>query len=385
MLNFVYHNPVRVIFGKNTIPQISDLIPTDAKVMMTYGGGSIKKNGVYEQVKEALGNRALVEFGGIEANPVYETLMKAVELGKQEGVNFLLAVGGGSVLDGTKFIAAAMFFKEKDPWRMISESLIINGAIPLGAILTLPATGSEMNCFAVISRKETQEKLGFGDPSVYPVFSVLDPTTTYSLPLKQVRNGIVDAFVHVIEQYMTVRPNSPVQDRQSEALLMTLIEEGPLTLQNPTDYNHRSNLVWAATQALNGTISCGVPTDWATHRIGHELTALYGIDHAESLAIVLPALWKHQTKQKKEKLLQYGERIWGIKNGSDESRIKLAIDETVKFFHSLEMPTTLRDYGISAEAPSLVSQRLEKRGWIKLGELGDINPKAVEAILKLCA
>ncbi|NMC62813.1 MAG: iron-containing alcohol dehydrogenase [SAR324 cluster bacterium] len=385
MLNFIYHNPVRVIFGKNTIPQISDLIPTNAKIMMTYGGGSIKKNGVYEQVKEALGNKTLIEFGGIEANPVYETLMKAVEIGKREGVDFLLAVGGGSVLDGTKFIAAAMCFKGEDPWRIISEKLIIDGAIPLGAILTLPATGSEMNCFAVISRKATQEKLSFGDPSVYPVFSVLDPTTTYSLPLKQVRNGVVDAFVHVTEQYMTVRPNSPVQDRQSEALLMTLIEEGPLTLQNPTDYNHRSNLVWAATQALNGTIACGVPTDWATHSIGHELTALYGIDHAESLAIVLPALWKHQTKQKKEKLLQYGERIWGIRNGSDDIRIKLAIDETVRFFHSLEMPTTLKDYGISAEAASLVSQRLETRGWTKLGELGDIDPKAVEAILKLCA
>lgn len=382
MLNFTYYNPVRIIFGKDTIKELASLVPEDVVTMITYGGGSIKKNGVYDQVKKALGSRKTVEFSGIEPNPVYETLMRAVEMARQEKAGFLLAVGGGSVLDGTKFIAAAISFKGADPWEIVSKNADFESAVPLASVLTLPATGSEMNCFSVVSRSSTREKLAFANPKVFPVFSILDPETTYSLPQKQVRNGIVDAFVHVMEQYMTMPSNAPLQDRQSEALLLTLLEEGPKTLKDPEDYDSRASLVWSATHALNGVTACGVPQDWTTHEIGHELTALYGIDHAESLAVVLPAVWKYRKEQKKAKLLQYADRIWGIKNGSDDNRIKLAIDETIRFFHSLQMPTALRDFNIPVSAAQIVAERIEKRG-TRLGEHGDIAGRDIEAILKL--
>ncbi len=382
MQNFTYYNPVRLVFGKDTIKELASLVPDDVVTMITYGGGSIKKNGVYEKVKEALGNRKTIEFGGIEPNPVYETLMRAVEIVRKEKVGFLLAVGGGSVLDGTKFISAAVNYIGADPWEIVSKNADFESAVPLASVLTLPATGSEMNCFSVVSRSSTREKLTFENPKVFPVFSILDPETTYSLPRKQVRNGIVDAFVHVMEQYMTVPSAAPLQDRQAEAIILTLLEEGPKTLKNSEDYDSRASLVWSATHALNGIIACGVPQDWAAHNIGHELTALFGIDHAESLAVVLPAVWKYKKEQKKDKLLQYADRIWGIKNGSDESRINLAVDETVRFFQSLQMPVTLKDFGIPASAAQVVADRIDKRG-VRLGEHGDIEGKDVEAILNM--
>ncbi len=383
MLNFTYCNPVKIVFGRDTIPGTAALIPPDGSVMVLYGGGSIKTNGVYDQVSQALGSRRFIEFAGIEPNPAFEKLMQGVELARKEKVSFLLAVGGGSVIDGTKFIAAAVPFKGEDPWDMVLGKAPVENALPLGVVLTLPATGSEMNCIAVISRKSTTEKIGFSSPKLFPAFSVLDPAVTFSLPKKQVRNGIVDAFLHVIEQYMTVRPNSPLQDRQAEAIMLTLIEEWPKTLEDPADYESRSNLSWCATQALNGILSCGVPVDFSTHRIGHELSAVYGLDHAESLAIVLPALWKYKKEQKKAKLIQYAERIWGVRNGSDDAKVELAIEETVKFFHSLGMPTTLKDYSISADAGRRASEGLRRRGWM-LGELKDISPGDVEAILGMC-
>lgn len=383
MLNFTYCNPVKIVFGKGAISELSELVPNDARVLLTFGGGSIKKNGVYDQVKNALGSRETIEFGGIEPNPAYETLMEGVELGRREAVTFLLAVGGGSVLDGTKFIAAAIPFKAGDPWNMVVAGAPVPDVVPLGCIMTLPATGSEMNSIAVISRKSVQEKIGLSSPKLFPLFSILEPSVTLSLPAEQVRNGIVDAFVHVVEQYMTVRSGTPLQDRQAEAILLTLIEEGSKTLQNPEDYDKRANLVWCATQALNGLIGCGIRTDFSTHRIGHELTALYGVAHAESLAILLPAVWRYKKDEKKEKLLQYGERIWGITDGSDEERIDQAIARTREFFHSLGMPTRLSDYNIPLEAASIAADRLRKRGWIRLGELQDIGPQDVEAIIRM--
>ncbi|MEA5621046.1 iron-containing alcohol dehydrogenase [Cronbergia sp. UHCC 0137] len=384
MENFSFYNPVKILFGKGQIANIGAEIPVDAKILITYGGGSIKANGVYDQVKSALAGRNVLEFGGIEPNPHLETLMKAVELVRQEGVDFLLAVGGGSVADGTKFIAAAVPF-EGDPWDILAKGAPVSKAVPLGVVLTLPATGSEMNVNSVVTKWETQEKLYFGSPLVLPRFSVLDPETTFSLPPRQIGNGIVDAFTHVMEQYLTYPVNAPLQDRMAEGILQTLIEEGPKTLANPTDYDARANFMWAATMALNGLIGVGVPQDWATHMIGHELTALHGLDHAQTLAIVLPNTLFVKRDRKWQKLLQYAERVWGIVEGTEEERVKEAITKTRNFFESVGVRTRLSDYGVGLETIPAVIKNLEKHGMTALGENKDVNPETVEQILALCA
>lgn len=382
MENFVYCCPSRIIFGKGTIPQLADLIPSDQHVLMTYGGGSIRKNGVYDQVKKALSGHKVSEFGGIEPNPVYETLIKAVEVVQNEGVDFLLAVGGGSTLDGTKFIAAAAKYENGDPWEILSASGKIESAVPIGTVLTLPATGSEMNAVAVISRGSTQEKLAFVSERVAPVFSVLDPETTYSLPENQVRNGVVDAFVHVTEQYLTYPARGTLQDRQAEGILLSLIEEGPKTLKDMKDYDARANFMWCATQALNGLIGCGVPGDFATHMIGHELTAFFGLAHAESLAVVLPSLLRHESESKGEKLLQFARRVWGVTDGSDDEVIEAGIRKTEEFFQSLGMPTRLSGFDVSPDdAADRVKERFAARG-TKLGEKQAIGPEEAAEILR---
>jgi NADP-dependent alcohol dehydrogenase len=383
MQNFVYHNPVKILFGRGQIAKLGGEIPAEAKVLLTYGGGSIKANGVYAQVKAALAGRAVAEFGGIQPNPRYETLMQAVEIVRREGIGFLLAVGGGSVLDGTKFISAATHF-DGDPWDILARQAPIARAVPLGAVLTLPATGSEMNFFAVISRGETQDKLAFGHPLIYPRFSVLDPETTFTLPARQIANGVVDAFVHVLEQYLTYPADAPLQDRLAEAILLTLIEEGPKTLAAPADYTARANLMWCATMALNGLIAAGVPQDWATHMIGHEITALHGLDHAQTLAVVLPGTMIACQDTKREKILQFAERVWGIREGTPETRIVAAVEKTRGFFESLGVPTRLSDYGVSADTVPVIAGRMEKRGVTSFGERGDVTPAKVREILTLC-
>ena len=384
MQNFVFRNPTRIVFGKGSIAQIKDLIGARERVLVTFGGGSIKKNGVYEQVKATLAGRMLFEFGGIQPNPRYETLMAAVALVKQQMISYLLSVGGGSVLDDTKFIAAAARFEGREPWDIVAKAAPVKAALPMGAILTLPATGSESNGFAVISRSSTQEKLAFGSDVCFPEFSVLDPQVTMSLPPKQVRNGIVDAFVHVMEQYATYPVNAAIQDRQAEAIFQTLIEAGPKTLKDAQDYDARANLVWSATQALNGWIGQGVPQDWSTHMIGHELTAFFGIDHAESLAVVLPALFRHEMSRKQAKLAQYARRVWGVAETDDAKAAELGLVKTVDFYHSLGMKTTLADYGISAQdAAKKVSERFASRGK-KLGEHQTIDAAATKEILLAC-
>jgi NADP-dependent alcohol dehydrogenase len=382
MNNFDFYNPVKILFGEGKTEAIAQEIPANAKVMITFGGGSIKQNGVYEQVTKALKGFKVVEFGGIEPNPKFETLMKAVELARNEKVDFLLAVGGGSVIDGTKFIAAAIPFNG-DTWKIIKggKEGVIEKAVPFGVVLTLPATGSEMNSGAVISRISTGEKFAFGSPLVYPKFSVLDPTFTYSLPRHQVANGIVDAFIHVTEQYLTFPANAPIQDRWAEGILQTLIEIGPKAIENPTDYETRAAFMWACTMALNGIISTGVPTDWATHMIGHELTAFFGLDHAVTLAIVLPSLLLETSDEKKLKLLQYGERVWGILNGTEDERVSMAISKTHDFFHSLGIKTHLSDYGVTEDQIKPIVDRFAQRGW-KLGENKSITAERIETILK---
>ena len=381
MFNFSYQNPTRIVFGKDQLSQLRKLIPTGAKVLLTYGGGSIKHNGVYQQVIDALKGFDWQEFSGIEPNPSFETLMRAADVVRREKIDFLLAVGGGSVIDGTKFIAAAAVF-EGDAWDILAKGAKITTAVPLGCVLTLPATGTESNGNSVVTRYETQQKLSFSSSLVYPTFAVLDPTVTYSLPPKQVANGVVDAFVHVMEQYMTYPVNAPVQDRFAEGLLQTLIEEGPKALSNPQDYDVRANVMWAATMALNGLIGQGVPQDWATHMIGHEITALYGLDHAQTLAIVLPSLLQQQRSSKREKLLQYGRRVWNLQHQDEERLIDEAINHTRAFFEQMGVPTRLADYGIKADAVDKLVKALETNGMLKLGEHGDITPDVSRQILQ---
>lgn len=383
MKNFNFYNPVRILFGKGKIAEIGKYIPKDKRIMLTYGGGSIMKNGVYDQVKAALKDRDIVEFGGIEPNPTYETLMKAVEQVKTENVDFLLAVGGGSVLDGTKFIAAAVYYEGDEPWEILSRMRPIRKAMPLASVITLAATGSEMNSGGVITRAETREKLSFGSPLLFPQFSVLDPQVTFSLPKRQVANGIVDAYIHVMEQYLTYPLNTPVQDRFAEGLLLTLIEEGPKAISDTEpDYNNRANLMWAATMALNGQLSLGVDSDWATHMIGHELTAYYGIDHAVTLAIVLPGVMRLLKEKRSEKMLQYAERVWNITEGSTEERIAKAISKTEAFFKSLGMGIRLSDHGVEADVIDRIIERFRMRRMTTVGNPKDINVEEVRTILE---
>lgn len=380
MFNFSYQNPTRIVFGEGQISQLANLVPKGAKVLLTYGGGSIKHNGVYQQVLQALAGFEVVEFSGIEPNPSFETLLKAVELVKAENITYLLPVGGGSVVDGTKFIAAAALF-EGDPWDILAKKAPVTQAMPLGCVLTLPATGTESNGNSVVTRYSTQEKLSFASPLVYPQFAVLDPTVTFSLPPKQVANGVVDAFVHVMEQYMTYPVNAAVQDRFAEGLLLTLIEQGPLALKDPQNYDVRANVMWAATMALNGLIGQGVPQDWATHMIGHELTALYGLDHAQTLAIVLPALLQQQRSQKRAKLIQYGKRVFNLQHSDEEQLIDETIAHTRAFFEQMGVPTRMADYGIKSDAVDALVAKLEQHRMFKLGEHGDITLEVSRQIL----
>ncbi|MDR3436909.1 iron-containing alcohol dehydrogenase [Telmatospirillum sp.] len=384
MQNFVFQNPTKILFGKGQIARLNDEIPTQARVLVTYGGGSVKRNGTLAEVRAALAGRTVFEFGGVEPNPTYETLMRAVDLARKESVDFLLAVGGGSVVDGTKFISAAVPFVG-EPWDIVAKKGMIEQVVPFGVVLTLPATGSEMNPAAVITRKASRDKLGFINRMVYPRFSILDPVKTYTLPPRQVANGVIDAFVHVIEQYLTFPAGAAVQDRFAEGLLLTLIEEGPKALVSPQDYDVRANIMWCATLALNGLISAGVPQDWTTHMIGHELTVLYGLDHAQTLAIVLPATLTVLREAKRAKLLQYASRIWGIATTDEDAAINEAIARTRGFFESLGVPTRLAAYGVSAAGIPTVVEQLRRHGLLALGERQAVTLEVSERILALCA
>ncbi len=385
MDNFTFHNPTRLLFGRGQIAALDQELPADARVLLLAGGGSIKTNGVYTQAQKALGARVVFEFWGVEANPDFDTLMRAVEIVRREKIDWILAVGGGSVLDGAKFVAAAAPYSG-DPWEILTTfGKNVRSALPIGAILTLPATGSEANAASVISRRALKEKLAFIHPLVFPRFSVLDPETTFSLPERQVANGIGDAFCHVMEQYLTYPAEAAVQDRFAESILKILVEVGPVTLAQPKNYAARANLVWAATWALNGAIGAGVPQDWATHMIGHELTALHDIDHARTLAVVLPSLLHVQRAAKHGKLLQYAERVWGLTEGSEDARIDAAIAKTRAFYESLGIKTRLSDYGVKIDTAAEVARRLQARGATGLGERGEITPAKVEEILRRAA
>jgi len=389
MLNFSFQNPTKIHFGENTIAAISSEIPEKARVLVVYGGGSIKNNGVYQQVIEALKDHTWFEFSGIEPNPTYTTLMKAQAIIAAKNIDYLLAVGGGSVVDGAKFIAAAALYKEHsqgdnegdDPWDILAKQVPVKAALPIGAVLTLPATGSESNGNSVVTREGN--KLPFSSPLVRPEFAVLDPSVTLSLSDRQISNGVVDAFVHTIEQYLTYSVNGKVQDRFSEGLLQTLIEEGPKALlaETKNDLAIRANIMWSATMALNGLIGAGVPQDWSTHMIGHELTGAYGIDHARTLSIVLPAVMKVKRQQKREKLLQYAARVWQITEGDEDERIAKAIQCTESFFETMQVPIRLSDIKLGIADIDVLMSNLTKHGMTKLGEHGDISLEVSREIL----
>ncbi|MFC4863674.1 iron-containing alcohol dehydrogenase [Pseudomonas sp. MAHUQ-62] len=379
MRNFTFYNPTRIHFGEGQISKLTRDVPAGSRVLVTHGGGSIFQNGVWLQVEEALADHKVVRFGGIEANPQFDTLVRATEQAKTEQCDFIVAVGGGSVIDGSKFIAAAACY-DGDPLDLLSGKRI-TAALPMGCVLTLAATGSESNPHGVVTHVGRQEKLPFSSALLYPRFAILDPRTTFSLPPRQIGNGVVDAFVHTIEQYLTYPADAPLQDRYAEGLLLTLIEEGPKALANPEDYAIRANLMWCATQALNGLLGCGVPQDWSTHMIGHELTALYHIDHAQTLAVVLPALLAERRQVKREKLLQYGARVWGLKEGDEEQRIDAAIQATRDFFKRMGVPTRLSEHGLDADVIPQVLAQLERHGMTALSERRDLDLEASERIL----
>ncbi len=382
MKNFEFYNPVRVLFGKGTISKISSHLPAGVPILFTYGGGSIKKNGVYEQVIKALGSSEFFEFPGIQPNPTYEQLMPALDIIREKKIGFILAVGGGSVIDGSKFIAAAACYEGDDPWEILSKHAEVKAALPLGAILTLPATGTEMNGNSVVSRVSVNHKLAFGSSLVMPKFSVLDPEVTYSLPKNQLANGVIDAFIHVLEQYLTYPSQAEVQDYYAESILQILKRTGSKVVSDAEpNYDDRANFMWAATNALNTSLSMGVTSDWSTHTIGHELTALYGLDHAVSLAIVLPGVMMHLKEKRSEKLLQYAERIWGITGFDHQAVIIEAIRYTEQYFNCLGVKTKLSDYGIGPDAIEKVVSQLKSHNATVLGGAGDVTIADVPAIL----
>ncbi|TWW00591.1 iron-containing alcohol dehydrogenase [Chitinophaga pinensis] len=384
MLNFEFRNPTKILFGKGQIANLAKEIPAGAKLLMLYGGGSIKQNGIYDQVKSALQGFNVLEFGGIPANPEYEVLLKALKVIKDEKIDFMLAVGGGSVIDGVKFLSSAALYEGDNPWDILSQRIVTKRGLPFGTVLTLPATASEMNSGAVISRHETQEKFSMGGPGLFPQFSVLDPQVVASVPKRQIANGITDAFTHVMEQYMTYPIGALLQDRIAESIMQTLVEVAPRVIKDPSDYEAAANFMWSCTMALNGLIQKGVPTDWAVHAMGHELTALFGIDHARTLAIIAPSHYRYNFNGKKEKLAQYAARVWNITTGSTDEKAEAGIKATEDFFHSLEINTRLSEYtGDFKGTAQTISQKFIERGWNGIGERKDLTPADVEKIVEM--
>ncbi|MFC3024589.1 iron-containing alcohol dehydrogenase [Vibrio zhugei] len=378
-MQFSYSNPTQIHFGQGQIQTIAQQIPLDSKVLVIYGGGSIKKNGVYDQVAEALKEHTWKEFSGVEPNPTKETLDNAIQMAKEHNINFILAVGGGSVIDGSKFVSAAACY-EGDSWDIMIGKHTVTTALPIGAILTLPATGSESNSGAVITKRATNDKLPFHSKAVQPLFAVLDPEVMKTLPERQLINGIVDAWVHTCEQYLTTPTSARVQEGYAETLLRTLLDLGQ-RYDNRDNDEWRANLMWSANQALNGLIGTGVPQDWATHMIGHEFTALWQVDHGRSLAIVQPWLLRNQMDVKRAKLEQMGRNVFGLETGDDLAERTIQAIEA--FYHSLNVDTQFADHGMTQpEAVDTVVGQLEKHGMTALGEHNAITLTQSREILE---
>jgi NADP-dependent alcohol dehydrogenase len=382
-MQFQLCNPTDIRFGQGQIASLRELVPVGARVLLVYGGGSIKQNGVYEQIKAALRAVDVTEFGGVEVNPVYETLQRASLTGRNAKVDFVLGVGGGSVIDASKFLAAMIASGEDDPW----DRLVASGEgiepLPNGAVLTLPATGSESNPTSVISHHGRRLKLPVAMQSMRPRFAIMDPTTMLSLSRRQLENGVVDSFIHTLEQYLTLPVNAPVQFGYSETLLEVLLHWGPILVEQRSE-EACENVMWAANQALNGLIGAGVPQDWSTHYIGHAITALHGIDHARTLTMIMPTLLRYKKPQKLAMLARYGRRVWKIDDADDARVADLAIAKTEDFMRQMGCPVRISDAGIAIDGDELVAH-LEQAKHTRLGESGDIHPDDVRKILRLAA
>lgn len=377
LFEFTFHNPTQIVFGPKSFDQLGTLVPAGVKVLLLYGGGSIKRNGVYDRVTAALAGREVVEFGGVEPNPSQETLDKAVEVVRSKGVGFILGVGGGSVADGAKYVACAALY-DGDGWDIVSGAFAPTEALPVGIVLTLPATGSESNSGAVVTKLSTHDKRVFYVPPARPRFAILNPEVMASLPVRQLENGIVDAFIHVCEQYLTYPVGALVQDGYAEALmraLVTLVD----TFDQHTDLAWQQNLMWAANQALCGIIGVGVPHDWATHRYAVELTALWGIDHGRTLTIIQPWLLRELLEHKRAKLEQLGRNVFSLTQPSAEDTVTAL--ET--FYRRLNMPLHLRDAGITeTDAAERVIAGLRAHGKIALGGHAGLDAEKTERIIR---
>ena len=382
-MKFALCNPTDIRFGIGQIKQLRDLVPAGSSVLLLYGGGSIKANGVHDQVMTALADSKVVEFGGVEPNPLYETLQRAANVARENNIDLVLGVGGGSVADAAKFLATMLGMPGDDPWPELVAGKLPEKTIPVGIVLTLAATGSESNPTSVISSTRYGLKLPFANQQARPRFAILDPSTMASLSRRQLENGVVDAFTHVLEQYMTRPVNAPIQYGFSETIMKVLAEWGPKLIKEPSD-EARENVMWAANQALNGLIGAGVPQDWSTHMIGHAITAVYGIDHARTLSAIMPALMRERLEAKTAMLARYGRTVWDIRADDDREAATQAIARTEQFFAQMGCPVALSGFDQAIDHEKIVDH-LEKAGHVALGEDRAVNPAMVRAILEKAA
>ncbi|BBI36379.1 iron-containing alcohol dehydrogenase [Cohnella abietis] len=383
MNSFELYNPTKLVFGADKIGQLGELVtPYGKRILLVYGGGSIKSSGLYNDVLYQLeGIGAIVhELPGIEPNPRLATVNKGINICRAEKIDFILAVGGGSVIDAAKAIAAGALY-DGDVWDFTVRQATIQEALPLGTVLTLAATGSEMNGNSVISNWETKQKRAMGSKLIYPKFSILDPKLTYTVPANQTVNGIVDIMSHVFEQYFSLTTDIPLQERFAESILLTVIENGEKALENGSDYDARANLLLAGTYALNGTLPNGVSTDWATHGIEHEVSAIYDIAHGAGLAIIFPNWMKHVYKERASKFVQYAVRVWGVDpNGKSDDEIALeGIEATRNYFTRIGAPATLGELGINDEQLDRMAEEATKYG--PIGSFKMLSKEDVLSIL----
>jgi len=384
MNDFQFYNPVKVNFGKDSLELLPEMLQPYKNILLLYSENVIKDIGLYDRLMTHLDGKNILEYNGIKANPAYEDCMECVEMIRQNPVDLILAVGGGSVIDGGKFISAAAPFKGDDPWDMLAKEEPIQDTVPLFAILTLAATGSEMNCNSIVSRNSTKEKLAFSNPKLYPVASFLDPTITFTLPPRQTANGIIDSFVHVLEQYLAVNEDTDLQDGLQEGLMKTIIKHAAVVKEDPKNYASRSALMWSASMAMNYIITAGTNGDWAAHMVGHELTSLYGIDHGMSVGIVMPALLDVMEEQKHQRLVLFAKNVWGLENDSEDELVSGAIQRLKDFIENVAgIELKLSNFNVADDAAEVIAKRFTDRGWV-LGEQQNIDSETVLKIMDLC-
>jgi NADP-dependent alcohol dehydrogenase len=381
MRKFRLYNPTDIRFGEGQIEALNELLPADARVLLLYGGGSIKANGVYQAVLAGLDGRFVCEFEGVEPNPVYETLQKAAGVVKDKALDYIIGVGGGSVIDAAKFLAYLATSNADDPWDDLVSGRFPERMIPVGAILTLPATGSESNAVSVITNRTRRLKIPFASESARPAFAILDPTAMRSLDRRQLENGVVDAMTHVLEQYMTYQQNAPIQYGYAETLMRVLVEWGPKLVDEPSD-EARENVMFAANQALNGFLGAGLPQDWSTHMIGHAITAIYDIDHARTLSTIMPSVMRLRIGPKRAMLARLARNVFLSAEISDEKAADFAISRLEQFFARMGCPVKLREYGVAVDADE-IADHLERASQTALGEHADIDPQTVREIIAL--